>query len=60
MRRVTGTLRRMLNQDIARANAAGASAALRERRAEHDDVDAYLAALAWDDGHPPQVVARSV
>lgn len=58
MRRINRMLRRTVNQDIARANASGASAVLRKRRAEHDDVDAYLDALARDGGHPAEV-ARS-
>jgi hypothetical protein len=36
--------RRLANQDIARANAADASATLRERRHEQEDVDTYLRA----------------
>ena len=56
--RIARTLRRLVNQDVARTNAAGASAVLQERRDEHDDVNAYLDALARDGGHPPEV-ARS-
>jgi len=37
--------RRLAGQDLARANAAEASATLRQRRHEHEDVDAYL--KAW-------------
>lgn len=37
------------NQHIARANAAEASAILRERRHEKDDVDAYLEAQRGED-----------
>jgi hypothetical protein len=37
------------NQHIARANAAQASAILRERRHEKDDVDAYLQARRSED-----------
>lgn len=46
-------LRRLVNQDVARTNAAGACAVLRARRDEYDDVDTYLAALARAGGHPP-------
>jgi hypothetical protein len=56
--RIARTLRRLVNQDVARTNAAGASAVLQERRDEHDDVDAYLDALARDGDQPPEV-ARS-
>ncbi len=37
-------LRRWLNQDVARTNAAQASVRLQHRRRQVDDVDAYLAA----------------
>lgn len=46
MQRLERTLRRLFNQDVARTNAAGASAAMRARRDEHDEVDSYLVALA--------------
>lgn len=39
-------LRHLVDQHIARANAAEASASLFERRCEQEDVDAYLRALA--------------
>lgn len=45
MRRIDRTLRRLANQDTARSNAAEASATLRRRRHEQEDVDAYLQAL---------------
>ena len=49
MRRFVGRLRlsvgrRLVTQDLARANAADASATLRERRRDREDVDAYLKA----------------
>jgi hypothetical protein len=44
MKRIDRTLRHLVSQDIARANAAEASAKLRKRRDEHEEVDAYLQA----------------
>lgn len=55
IQRIARRLRRLVNQDVARTNAAGASAVLQERRDEHDDVDAYLDALARNGRHPPEV-----
>jgi hypothetical protein len=46
MTRIDRVLWRLADQETARANAAGAIAALRERRHEREDVDAYLASLA--------------
>lgn len=47
MQRIDRTLRHLANQDTARTNAAEASAELRERRHEQEDVDAYLQARPW-------------
>jgi hypothetical protein len=44
MQRIDRTLRHLLSQDTARANAAEATAKLRKRREEHEEVDAYLRA----------------
>ena len=44
----------LFSQEIARTNAAEASAELRGRRQEREEVDAYLRAL-----HPPLVAATS-
>lgn len=46
MQRIDRMLRHLVDQDTARTNAAQACADLRKRRAEQDDVDAYLVALA--------------
>ena len=48
MERIDRTLKHLLDQDAARANAAEACADLRERRIEREDVDAYLVALALE------------
>jgi hypothetical protein len=40
---LTGLLRRLLSQDVARTNAAQASVRLQHRRRELDDVEAFLA-----------------
>jgi hypothetical protein len=45
MKRIDRVLERLASQDIARANASQASARLRRRRDEQEDVDAYLEAL---------------
>ncbi len=45
MERIARVLRRLVSQDIARRNASQASATLRKRRYEQEDVDAYLEAL---------------
>jgi hypothetical protein len=42
MQRIDRILRHLVSQDTARANAAKASARLRKRREEHEEVDAYL------------------
>jgi hypothetical protein len=47
MQRIDRTLRHLVSQDTARANAAEASAKLRKRREEHEEVDAYLRARLW-------------
>ena len=44
MKRIDRTLRHLASQDTARANATEASAKLRKRRHEHEEVDAYLQA----------------
>jgi hypothetical protein len=44
MQRIDRTLRHLVSQDTARANAAEATAKLRKRREEHEEVDAYLRA----------------
>jgi len=44
MQRIDRTLRRLANQDTALTNAARATATLRKRRHEQEDVDAYLQA----------------
>jgi hypothetical protein len=44
MKRIDRTLRHLVSQDTARANAAEASAKLRKQRGEHEEVDAYLQA----------------
>ncbi|HZO63994.1 MAG TPA: hypothetical protein VFB74_03240 [Kribbellaceae bacterium] len=44
MKSIARTLRHLASQDTARANAAEASAKLRKRRHEHEEVDAYLQA----------------
>jgi hypothetical protein len=44
MNRIDRILRHLASQDTARANAAEASAKLRKRRHEHEEVDAYLQA----------------
>ena len=44
MKRIDRFLRHLVSQGIARANAADASAKLRKRRHEHEEVDAYLQA----------------
>jgi hypothetical protein len=46
MERIDRALKHLVDQSTARANAAQACADLRKRRAEQDDVDAYLVALA--------------
>lgn len=45
MQRIDRTLLHLAGQDTARTNAAEASAELRKRRHEQEDVDAYLVAL---------------
>jgi hypothetical protein len=45
VRRIDRVLRLLAGQDVARTNASQASAALRKRRHEQEDVDAYLEAL---------------
>ena len=50
MERIDRTLKHLVDQDTARANAAEACADLRERRVEQEDVDAYLVALALERG----------
>ena len=45
MQRIDRALRHLASQDTARTNASQASAKLRERRHEQEDVDAYLEAL---------------
>jgi hypothetical protein len=45
MLRIDRRWRRLVSQDTARTNAAEASAQLRIRRHEQEDVDAYLEAL---------------
>jgi hypothetical protein len=45
MERLDRVLRHLVGQDVARRNASQASAQLRRRRHERDDVDAYLEAL---------------
>lgn len=45
MQRIDRALRHLASQDTARANASQASAKLRKRRHEQEDVDAYLEAL---------------
>jgi hypothetical protein len=45
MERIDRVLLHLASQDIARRNASQASAKLRMRRHEQDDVDAYLEAL---------------
>jgi hypothetical protein len=45
MERIDRVLRHLASQDIARTNASQASAALRKRRHEQEDVDAYLEAF---------------
>lgn len=42
MERFVRTLRYLVNQNTARANAAEASTTLRQRRQEHEDVAEYL------------------
>ena len=44
MKRIDRTLRHLVSQDTARANAAEASAKLRKQRGEREEVDAYLQA----------------
>lgn len=44
MKRIDRTLRHLVSQDTARANAAEASANLRKQRGEREEVDAYLQA----------------
>ena len=45
MLRIDRRWRRLVSQDTARTNASEASALLRKRRHEQEDVDAYLEAL---------------
>ena len=45
MQRIDRAIRHLASQDIARTNASQASAKLRKRRHEQEDVDAYLEAL---------------
>lgn len=45
MQRVDRMIQRLTNQEKARANAAGASAVLRERRLEHQHVATFLVAV---------------
>jgi hypothetical protein len=45
MQRIDRAIRRLASQDTARTNASQASAKLRKRRHEQEDVDAYLGAL---------------
>jgi hypothetical protein len=47
MQRIERKLRDLVNQDTARANAAEATAQLRKRRHEQEEVDAYLQARPW-------------
>jgi hypothetical protein len=47
MQRIDRTLRRLANQHTARTNAAEATAELRRRRHEQEEVDAYLLAQPW-------------
>ena len=43
-------IRRWTSQEVARTNAAEASASLQRRRQQLDEVDAYVAALAHERG----------
>jgi hypothetical protein len=45
VRRIDRVLRLLAGQDVARTNASQASAKLRKRRHEQEDVDAFLEAL---------------
>jgi hypothetical protein len=45
MSRIDRSFRNLIGQETARANAADASAALRRRRRDREDVDAYLRSL---------------
>ena len=47
MQRIDRAIRRLASQDTARTNASQASAQLRKRRHEQEDVDAYLEALPF-------------
>jgi hypothetical protein len=53
-KRFDRTWRRLTNQDTARTNAAEASATLRRRRLDHEEVDAFLTRPA-----PTHVETRS-
>jgi hypothetical protein len=48
MQWIDRTVKRLLGQVTARANAAEACADLRKRRVEQEDVDAYLVTLALE------------
>lgn len=45
MQRIDRMVRQLVSQDVARTNAATAYLALRKRRDEQEDADAYLTAL---------------
>lgn len=45
MQRIDRMVRQLVSQDVARTNAAAAYLALRKRRHEQEDADAYLTAL---------------